>query len=228
MALVASVEGTIKEVARKFGNGLGKMDMEDLYAAGRIGAVEAAQRYDVDDARGGSFNTYAFFWIRAYVAREIFFFWGKGRTGSASNTQKIFAKYSKAAKAVSVRSDDATIEEIAEEIGVSVGTLHSMIGGEDVSFDHVRGEGMSLRESIPDVSIVDGLKKAIESSEIERIERAIGKLDLREGYVLRQQFIEGKLLREIAPSLKITKARVQQIAESGLRHLREVLKGSAS
>jgi RNA polymerase sigma factor (sigma-70 family) len=223
-SLVASVEGTIKQVAGHFGRGLNVDDMEDLYAAGRIGAVVAAQRYDSEDSRDCSFNTYAFFWIRAYIVKEAFFFWGKGRTRFFGTTQKVFYQYGRAERELNSRDIEVTPEGIAEILGISVSLLLDTLNGSamDLSFDAPSKTSFPLRESLPDPTSLSFFDEACDHVEIEIVERALGKIDLREGYVLRERFFKGRSLEEIAKTLQVSKERVRQIEAEALGHLREV------
>lgn len=223
--LVASVEGTVKQVADHFGRGLNAEDMEDLYAAGRVGAVIAAQRYNAEDASGCSFNSYAFHWIRNRVIEEAFFFWGKGRTKFHQDTQKIFVGYGRAEREINAKEIEATPENIAEILGVTVSMLLDTMNGTtmDLSFDATRETSVPLHESIPDPESLDFFEDVCEHFEIERVERAIGRIDIREGFVLRQIFFEDKEFGEIAELLQVSKTRVGQIRDEAIRHLQEVL-----
>ena len=121
-ALVQSVEGTIWKIADHYSRGLSKEDVEDLRAAGRVGAVVAAERYDV--SRGASFNTYALSWIRAYVVKEVFFFWGKGRLrGTNGAVRRIFFRQGRARRDLAAAGTKETPEALADAMGVNVSIL---------------------------------------------------------------------------------------------------------
>jgi RNA polymerase sigma factor (sigma-70 family) len=65
--LVVRHEGLAIRIARQYrGSGV---DHEDLVAAGRVGLLKAARRFD--PARQVSFGTYAAFWVRREIRNEV-------------------------------------------------------------------------------------------------------------------------------------------------------------
>jgi RNA polymerase sigma factor (sigma-70 family) len=70
-------QGMVHEVARRFCTP-GTSDYDDLVQAGNLGLLRAAEKYDV--ARGFQFNTYAKWWIRAFIDKE------RGRGGAVQYT----------------------------------------------------------------------------------------------------------------------------------------------
>jgi RNA polymerase sigma-32 factor len=125
-ALVKSVEGTIRQLANSVSHGLSRADYEDLCAAGRMGAIKAANRYDADHAKGASFNSYATLWIRSHRMNEVFYFWSNGRVRLGNKTSKIFYRYGRTQQKLAANGIDPTPELIAEELGVSLEVLQNV------------------------------------------------------------------------------------------------------
>ena len=48
-------------------------DFEDLVQAGSEGLLVAIDKYDARNEKGASFNTYAFWWVRAHINRFLNF-----------------------------------------------------------------------------------------------------------------------------------------------------------
>lgn len=212
--LVGSVEGTIRQIARQFGRGLSKTDLEDLHAAGKIGAVVAANRYAADDVRGASFNTYAFYWIRYHVVNEVFFFWGKGRCKITRATAKVFYRYGRAKRELDASGVEVTPEALAEALDVPVAVLESVTGS--VAAAH------GILTDLPDESS-SVLATLCSHADVDEVRIALEKLDRRSRYVVEQNFFQGRTHEEIGTALRLTKQRVQQIERGALAKLRQLL-----
>lgn len=229
-ALVASVEGTIRQTVGHYGRGFSQEDREDLLAAGRIGAIEAAQRYDTADARGASFNTYAKYWIRVFVVREVFFFWGRGRFSVTQSTSKVFFRYRQVRRDLEGVGVDPTPEAIAAVLGVPASTLRDVLGVIS-ALDGVYDEAPD-----PDSERVVGVTAVDESSPSalealcgyetsDEIRGAIRALPPRSQYVIVQRFFEGKRLWEVADAIGLSRERIRQIEEEAVARIRESISG---
>lgn len=215
-ALVQSVEGTIWKIADHYSRGLSKEDVEDLRAAGRVGAVVAAERYDV--SRGASFNTYALSWIRAYVVKEVFFFWGKGRLrGTNGAVRRIFFRQGRARRDLAAAGTKETPEALADAMGVNVSILADV---------EVAIAANVPQEDLKDVSSDDGgvLAMMCAADESDDVRVAIADLDMRSQFVIVQRFYEDKTLDEVAVRLGVTRERVRQIEKEAIVSLRRSLR----
>lgn len=65
--LVETHLGLVGAIARAYASR--RLDREDLIAAGRVGLIRAAERFDPD--RGFAFSTYATFWIRQEIREAL-------------------------------------------------------------------------------------------------------------------------------------------------------------
>lgn len=224
--LVQSVEGTVQNTARQYGRGLTLEDQQDLASAGKIGALVAAQRYNVE--QGANFNTYAMYWIRAYVLDEVFRFWAKGRCPNMTvSARKVFFGHGRVKKALEAKGVEPTPEAIAEALGVTVVQLDqvtSTIFSSDLTYDAPLQEGgTTLEEIIGDASTENVLDSLCERVSIDDLRQAVASLDERDRYVIEQRFFRGKTLEEVGLELKLTKQRVFQIETDALDKLRKKL-----
>lgn len=228
-ALVQSVDGTAWQVARRFGRGFSREDLRDLHAAGKLGAVEAARRYD--PSRGASFNTYATNWIKACVAAQAISLWGRGRFRSRQRVAtRAFFRYGRAVRAVEDAGGEPTVERVAAVLGVSPAFLQdvgAVVSRPDAGYDERVGQDtrLTVGDVVADEAAVDALGALCRVADIVELGEALEKLDERERQVVCWRFIEEETSAAIAPRLGVTVARVQQIEGDAIRHLRAHLTG---
>lgn len=227
-ALVKSMRGTIRWVVHQFGRGLDGEVIRDLLAAGDLGAIEAARRYD--PSRGVSFSTYATYWVRAFVVKEVFFFWGQGRCRVCASTMRVFFGHGRARRKIEAAGQDPTPAAVAKAIGVPVATLEAAWAASmrDRGYDDPpRGDSVFfLNETLSDerASALDLLCDRVDRVGVEEgVRAALNVLDARSRYVIEQRFYEGKKLREVAETLRLTKQGAQQIEKRAIARLRRHL-----
>ena len=210
--LLTTVAGLIWKEVRRYGRGLGDEDLRDLYAAGRYGALLAARRFDA--SRGAAFPTYATYWVRALVVREVLHFWGRGQFGATRATRAIFFRYGKARRALDSADRPASADEVADYLGVSPEILDSVAA--------------ATSTSAKDCGDVPDAYRTIEEvlcgrAEEDDLRGALGELDARSRLVLVARFYHGKRLREVAATVGVTRERVRQIEAAALDKLRRIL-----
>lgn len=62
-------QGLVMKLARRYKTY--KVDFLDLVQAGNLGLLEAFERYDDKKSNGGSFFTYAFYWVKKRIKEEV-------------------------------------------------------------------------------------------------------------------------------------------------------------
>lgn len=211
-------------VAKQYqGHGL---TLEDLIAEGNIGLIIAAKRFD--ETKGFKFISYAVWWIRQSIMQAIA---ENSRVvrlplNKVSAIQKVAQAFSKLEQQYERAPSNDEIGEHLEANAESVGDLFKyaqkqvsvdapLLEGEDNSLLHV----MENEESdIP----TGGL---MQESLRRDIERVLVNLKEREADVLRLSFglngMPPMTLEEIANNLGLTRERIRQIREKGLRSLRK-------
>ena len=198
----------------------------DLINEGNIGLIKAAHRFDT--SRGFKFISYAVWWIRQCIIQAIN---EKGRSiRLPSNHQSIASKINKIEISFLQRHErKPTISELAEIIGLQPKTVEKCkeFYKKCRSLDApVKADSdLTLTQQMRDKEIPDpDFKLAVRDSQKKEVNHLLNKLPAKEAKVLSLYFgIEKKhpmTLDDIGDHFGISKERVRQIKERGLRKLR--------
>ncbi len=202
------------------------LKLEDLIAEGNIGLIIAAKRFD--ETKGFKFISYAVWWIRQSIMQAI-----------AENSRVVRLPLNKVSAIQKVSHASSQLEqkferppshdeigELLEANAESVSNLFSY-SQRQVSVDAplMEGEDNSLLAVMPNSdSTVPTDTLMVESLRCD-IERVLVHLKEREAEVLRLTYglsgLPPMTLEEIANNLGLTRERIRQIREKGLRNLRK-------
>lgn len=201
------------------------LPLSDLIQEGNLGLVRALEKYNLD--LGNRFSTYATWWIRQAVSRAVM---DHGRTIRVPvHTLANFARLSRArTQFVTVNHREPTPEELmyaAEEPLDRVETFLRHLP-QTVSFDQPASTAPEAQwaEAIGDTQEAseDELLRSIALRKV--VDDALVGLSWQEHRVIELRFglLDGccRTLDEIALTLEITRERVRQIEQKGLRKLR--------
>lgn len=202
------------------------LKLEDLIAEGNIGLIIAAKRFD--ETKGFKFISYAVWWIRQSIMQAIA---ENSRVvrlplNKVSAIQKVSHAFSQLEQKFERPPSHDEIGELLEANAESVSNLFTY-AQRQVSVDAplMEGEDNSLLAVMPisdstvptDTLMVESLR-----SDIERV---LVHLKEREAEVLRLTYglsgLPPMTLEEIANNLGLTRERIRQIREKGLRNLRK-------
>ena len=194
-------------------------EADDIRSAGVIGLVDAAQRYDSN--REIQFRTYAEFRVRGAMLDYL-----------RSLTWAPRGMYGRLRELESVRSTvenrtsrNATMLELAEEIGLSVEEQHTLltdINRVRFSDDEVFHEEKALLQAAA-VSTGQPLQviAQIERKEmLALLSRAIEELPERQKMVLWLYYFEELTMKEVGAVLKVNEARISQLHSKAIAILR--------
>lgn len=213
-----------------YGNNL---DIEDLVQAGHIGLAKAAEKFDI--GRNSAFSTYATFWIKQAISREIV---DKGFI--IRLPVHVFEKISKVSRLDSrydqegytyrerltlIASElNCTESKVSELLSIrsqflSLASLNVPVGEENET------EFGDLIEDVESISPEDEFCKK-ELRDI--IEKMLDDLTPKEKKVLRLRFgfDNGRsyTLEEVGKEFGVTRERIRQIEAKAIRKLRQPMK----
>ena len=209
----------VKYIADRIGAKLPpSVEREDLYGAGVIGLIDAADRFD--PARGIAFTTFAELRVRGAILdslRELDFASRSARR-RAKEVQAAFAQLEKE------RGRPATEDEVAAHLGVSLPKLQEILGeltALNVSELDERDEetGLSALDSVQDTA--DSPLESFEKNERrQKLSESIDRLPERERQVIALYYLEELTMKEIGVCLGVTESRVSQLRTQAIVRLR--------
>jgi len=205
------------------------LTLPDLINEGNAGLVKAAKRFD--ETRGFKFISYAVWWIRQAILQALaeqsrIVRLPLNKIGSINKINKAYSFLEQ------THERPPSAEEIAQELDLTVSDVKQSMknSGRHLSMDAPlkEGETSSLYDVVsssespnPDRQLM------IESLSLE-IERALSTLSAKESDVIRLNFGLSNqppmTLDEIGKTFDLTRERVRQIREKGIRGLRSATK----
>lgn len=205
------------------------LKLPDLINEGNAGLVKAAKRFD--ETRGFKFISYAVWWIRqsilsALAEQSRIVRLPLNKIGSINKINKAYSHLEQ----VNERAPSA--DEIAHNLDLSISDVkQSMkISGRHVSMDAplTEGEASTLYDVVQGQESPRPDAALIKSSLNTEINRALNTLSEKEAEVIRYYFginvQSPKSLEEIGEAFGLTRERVRQIREKGIRKLRKTSK----
>jgi RNA polymerase primary sigma factor len=220
------VDKYVNMYQKKYGN---RLDFEDLEQVGFIGLIKAAQRFDFK--QGTTFSTYAVWWIKQSISREIM------DNGYAIRIPvHMMERINKV-----VRMDNLYIEQgmrkqerweaISEELGIAVEDIRECLILKNNYLSYIslntpvgEDETTEIGEFVPQEE-VESVEDVITDRELrETLEHVISTLRPREQEILRLRFglddDHARTLGEIGEKFGLTRERIRQIEVKALRKLR--------
>ena len=194
------------------------IERDDLYGAGVIGLIDAAERYD--SSRGIAFTTFAETRIRGAILDSLRALDWASRS-IRRRAREIEAAY---AEIEQQKGRAATEEEVAKLLNIPIRELHQLlqeISGLSVNnLDEREGDtGLNLLDTVSGTTATP-LEEFENSERRDMLARAIDKLPERERKVIALYYIEELTMKEIGAVLDVSESRVSQLRTQALVRLR--------
>lgn len=204
------------------------LTLEDLINEGNLGLIEAAKRYD--HTKGFKFISYAVWWIRQSILKA-----------AADNSRTIrlphnrlgeIQKISKASNEFEQKNERTpTVDELSDltEMDVAKVEMSLKMSKKQVSIDAPMSnddDNNSLVSVLENSDTPDPTDSLLQESLSQDLERTLSYLKGMEAEVIRLFYGLGgtseMTLEEIGNTFGLTRERIRQIKERGLRRLRRV------
>lgn len=200
----------------------------DLIEEGNLGLMRAVEKFDVK--RGNKLSTYAAWWIRQFILRAVAN-QGKMIRIPVYMMEKIHKVRKKETDLTQRLGRPARPEEVARALKIPVAEVRELLEMDKTPSSlsaPIDGEGISeLIKVIEDVDSVPPSKLVSDEVTRDNITDLLRQLSAREAGVLKMRFglqdSNPRTLTEIGKKYGITRERVRQIQETGLRKLKEFL-----
>ncbi|RRO12287.1 sigma-70 family RNA polymerase sigma factor [Flavobacteriaceae bacterium 14752] len=201
------------------------LTLPDLINEGNLGLIKAAKRFD--ETRGFKFISYAVWWIRQSILQAL-----------AEQSRVVRLPLNKIGTINKINKAYALLEqnnerppspdEIAKELDMSISDVKESLknSGRHLSMDAplVEGEDSNLYDVLNFGESPNPDRQLLHESLQTEIERALETLTSREADVIRLYFglnnQQPMTLEEIGQMFSLTRERVRQIKEKGVRRLK--------
>lgn len=190
------------------------VDLDNLEAAGTLGLVEAASRYDPE--RGIHFKTYAYTRIRGAIYDEL--------RRNCPLPQELLERVARLRKIMQTLPPPVSLETLARESGLSEGDVAECLAAmritRTLSWDSVKepDESRSVRGGErPDAKLEDDERKKI-------LVEAITQLPESERIAVTLYYMEDLRLKEIGKVLNLSESRVSRLLKSAELRIEEFIR----
>ena len=205
------------------------ISLPDLINEGNAGLVKAAKRFD--ETRGFKFISYAVWWIRQSILQAIanqsrIIRLPLNKIGSISKIRKAYSyleqEHERAPSSHEIANNlDLTLDDVKQSMSVSGKHLSMDAPFQDGESSNLYNVIQSDESPRPDADL---MKDSLNTE----VTRALNTLSQNEAHVIKRFFgINAKhpqSLQEIGDSIGLTRERVRQIKEKGIRRLRNTSK----
>jgi len=202
-----------------FGNPPEPLERSDLMQLGMIGLMDAVKRFD--PSRGVQFQTYALNRIRGTIQDEL-----RKLDWVPRSVRKIEKKQEQTLRELEQQGIYGSVEEMAKRLSISTEEYRQILNRTTTSMNESK---INIDDEESNIAIADTDEEKNPYWELQRSEfrtavySAIEQLPKREKMVLILYYYEELTFKEIARLMKLSEARVSQIHDEIMGHLRNQL-----
>lgn len=225
-ALELLIKGNLRfvvSVAKQYQNQ--GLSLPDLINEGNVGLIKAAERFD--ETRGFKFISYAVWWVRQSILQALaeqarIVRLPLNKIDSINKINKTLSQLEQEFQREPTKEElsellDMRIEQVEDIMGVSATSISMDAPLKDEENNSLYDLLLNDESPTPDNNLMgDSLKM--------EIERSLATIDVREAEILKYYFglggIRAHTLDEIAEVMGLTRERVRQIREKGIKKLR--------
>jgi len=203
------------------------LTLPDLINEGNLGLIKAAKRFD--EKRGFKFISYAVWWIRQSILQALadqarIVRLPLNKIGTINKINKAFSKLEQDLGRA------PTLFEISDSLDISIAEIKIGLNnnGKHISMDAPLVEGdnnsSNMYDMLKNTDKQSPDNKIMNESLTDDIERSLSTLKYREASIIRMYYGLGgspsHTLEEIGSLFELTRERVRQIKEKGIRRLK--------
>ncbi len=220
--LIEDHVGLVDQVVSHLALGLpSHVDRSELLAAGRLGLVEAAERYDFDQSV--PFAAFAAPRVRGAALDAV-----RGADWTPRRTRALARRVEQTRRDLQSSeggppSDDAIAEQLELPAGALRRLRDQLARGRVARLDATTGSDRPAAEVLDDPSAVDAEQMLVDRESMQELRSAVAALPERLRLVVTALYLEGRTNDEVATLLGVSRSRVSQLRSDALGRLRELL-----
>ncbi len=220
--IILEYAGLVKIVAGRLSMYLGyTVEYDDLVGYGIFGLIDAIDKFDYN--KGVKFETYATLRIRGAILDQIRKMDWLPRT--IRQKQK---KIEQALQKISLSGREASMQELAEELGISLDELDDWQNQTQMntimSLDEYLEQGTEIRMNSEANTHFEQPEKLMEQEEMKKmLMQALDGLTENEKRVITLYYYEEMTLKEISMILEVSESRISQLHTKALKKMKKKL-----
>lgn len=220
--IILEYAGLVKIVAGRLSMYLGyTVEYDDLVGYGIFGLIDAIDKFDYN--KGVKFETYATLRIRGAILDQIRKMDWLPRT--IRQKQK---KIEQALQKISLSGKEASMQELAEELGISLDELDDWQNQTQMntimSLDEYLEQGTEIRMNSETNTHFEQPEKLMEQEEMKKmLMQALDGLTENEKRVITLYYYEEMTLKEISMILEVSESRISQLHTKALKKMKKKL-----
>jgi RNA polymerase sigma-32 factor len=215
----------------------GKITLLDIIQAGNEGLMKAAKKYDPDT--GNRFATYAVWWIRAQIQKQVIDNFSLVKMGTTTIQRAAFFKMGMMRKLQEIKDPDEkekVRDELMNQLGVTpeqMQDLEERIYWHDTSLNvPMNGDGVTEHIEALKSPFPSQLNKIVENDlnikTKHALENAMKLLSEREQQIITRRWLsdDKETLQTIGEYFGVSRERIRQIESKAFGIIRDQLKGN--